>query len=144
MAVIAGALEDATAAQVIDAAVADVRPVGRVALHDAGRTGRARALFERQRATERHDGLMRAAQLQVQEAERIEHRLRRVPESLDQQFRRRLGRQRAVGVSAHAVDDHQQCRFLRHCDGAAILVVFPPADQAEVCIVDAQVVVPIR
>ena len=55
--------------------------------------------------------LVRGAQRQVQEAERIEQRLRRLPEALDH-LQRDLGRALALGVAAHAVAGDQQRRFI--------------------------------
>ena len=85
MAVIARALEDLAVAQKVDAAVADVRPERAAVLHEADGAGGARPLLERQVRAELDHFLVRAAERQVQEAERIEDGLRRVPERLDQQ-----------------------------------------------------------
>ena len=138
VAVVAGALGDAPAAHEIHAAVADVGPVGRITLHQADRAGGARPLLERQPGAERDHGLVDAAERQVQEAEGIEQRLRRVPEGLDQQLLRGLGSERTVGMAAHAVDHDQQRGVLGHGDGTTILVVLAPPDQARFCVLDTQ------
>ena len=67
--------------------------------------------------------LVSAAQRQMQESERIEDGLRRVPERFDQHLDRRLGSARAVGMAAHAVDHDQQRGMLRDRDRNAILIV---------------------
>jgi hypothetical protein len=79
-------------------------------IHDG--TGGARPLLERQIARRAHDGLVGAAELQVQEAERIEQRLRRVPERLDQRLLRGLRGGGAIGMAAHAIDDDDQRSLL--------------------------------
>ena len=81
---------------------------------------------------------VRAAQRQVQEAERIEHRLRRVPERLEHDLERRLRGARAVRVTAHAVDDDQQGGMLGDRDGDAILIVVAITEQADFGVLDAQ------
>jgi hypothetical protein len=55
VAVVPRAREYRALAQVIDAAVADVGPPGRVLLHEAQRAGCARPVFERQLRAERDD-----------------------------------------------------------------------------------------
>ncbi len=97
-------------------------------------------MLERQAAAGLHDGLVHAAQSQVQEAERVEQRLRRVPERLDQHLLRDLGGARAIGVAAHAIDDHEQRGMFRNRHGAAILVVLAPTQQADIGVFDAQLV----
>ena len=87
------------------------------------RAGRARALLDRQVGAELHDFLVRAAKSQMQEAERIEERLRRVPESFDHDLLRDLGGLRAVGVAAHAIDHDEQGRVVGDRDSDPILVV---------------------
>ena len=61
---------------------------------------------------ELHDLLVRASERQVEEPERIEERLRGVPEGLEHDSLRDLRGARAVGVAAHAVDHHEQRRML--------------------------------
>ena len=57
---------------------------------------------------ERHHVLVRGTERQVQEAERIEQRLRRLLEALDHGALRDLGGALAVGMAAHAVAGDQQ------------------------------------
>ena len=76
VAVIARARQHRAVAQVVDAAVADVRPPGGALLHEAERAGGARPLLERQLCAERDDVRVCAAEAEVQEGERIEQRLR--------------------------------------------------------------------
>ena len=81
---------------------------------------------------------MRGAQRQVQEAERIEQRLRRLPEALDQRLLRDLGGALALGVAAHAVARDQQRGLLGHGDADAVLVGIASALKAEFCVFDPQ------
>ena len=67
--------------------------------------------------------LVRAAERQVQEAERVEDGLRRVPEGFDQSLDGGLGGFRAIGVPTHAVDDDEQGRVFGDRDRHAILIV---------------------
>ncbi|GMU69197.1 MAG: hypothetical protein AMXMBFR37_15290 [Steroidobacteraceae bacterium] len=138
VAVVARARGDASRAQLVDAAVADVRPVGRITLHDAHRAGRARAVLERQRGAELHDLVVRAPEGQVQEADRIEQRLRRMPEGLDQHLERDVRGALAVGMTAHAVDGDQHRGVLGDCGRDAVLVVLARSDEAEFGVIDAQ------
>ena len=87
------------------------------------------------------DFLVRAAERQVQEAERIEDGLRRVPERLDQRLDGGFGGARAVGMPTHAVDHDQQGRVLGDRDGDAILIVGAITEQADFGVFDAQGVV---
>ena len=95
---------DLAATKKIDAAVADVRPVGAAVLHQAYGAGGARPHFERQIGTELGHFLVRTAEREMQEAERIENGLRRVPERFDQRLDGGFGRAGAIGMAAHAVD----------------------------------------
>ena len=49
----------------------------------------------------------------MQKPERIENRMRRLPERLEQRRERGFGGARALGMAAHAVDDRQQHRIVR-------------------------------
>ncbi len=62
VAVIAGALQHLGLAQLIDAAVAHMRPIGRGVLDQAQRAGGARTRFDAQTHPKFHDFLVRAAQ----------------------------------------------------------------------------------
>ena len=136
--VIAGALQNLGLAQLIDAAVADMRPIGRGVLHQAQRAGRARPRFDAQALPELHDFFVRAAQGQMQESQRIENRMRRLPERLEQRGQRSLGGARAFRMSAHAVDHHQQHGVVggRHRD--PVLIFLAVTDEADVRGLDLQ------
>jgi hypothetical protein len=69
---------------------------------------------------------VRGPQCQVQESERIEQRLRRLPEALDHRLLRDLGGPLAIGVTAHAVAGDQQRGLLGHGYADAILVGIAP------------------
>jgi hypothetical protein len=75
---------------------------------------------------------VRAPERQVQEAERIKQRLRRVPEGVHDHPLGDLRGARAIGVSAHAVDDHQQRRALGDRGCHPVLILLAPAEQAHV------------
>ena len=81
---------------------------------------------------------MGGAEGQVQKSERIEQRLRRLPEALDHRLLRDLGGALALGVTAHAVARDQQRSLLGHGDADAILIGIAPALKAEFCIFDPQ------
>ena len=66
---------------------------------------------------------MRATKSQMQESERIENGLRRVPEALDERLDGSLGGFGAIGMTSHAVDDDEQGGMLRDRDRNAILIV---------------------
>src|SRR5207253_966835 len=75
-------LEQLPAPHVVEATVADVRPPAGVLLHEAHGAGGAGTLLERQLRAELHDLVVRLPERKVEEPERIEERLRRVPESV--------------------------------------------------------------
>ena len=116
----------------VDAAVADVRPVGRALLHQAQRAGGARALLERQVRAERDDVLVRAAERRCRKPSGSNSGCGVLPEARGQRGARGLGGAGAVGVAAHAVDRDHERRVLADGDGDAVLVVLAVADEAEV------------
>ena len=138
MTVVAAARQQRAVPHVIQAAVADVRPPAGALLDEAQGTGGARPLLERQLHTELHHLLVRASERQVQKAQRIEQRLRRVPEGFQDDLLRDLRGAPAVGVSAHTVDHQQQHGLLRHRDRDPVLVLLAPAEQADVRVFDPQ------
>ena len=73
---------------------------------------------------------MRAAEREVQEAERIEERLRLRAVQLEHRLAADLRRARAIGMAAHAVHHDEQCGAVAVGDCGAILVVFAIAGQA--------------
>src|SRR5437588_577690 len=94
--------------------------------------------LERQLRAELHDLVVRLPERQVEEPERIEERLRRVPESVQDHPLGDGRGARAVGVAAHAVDDHQQRRALGDRGHDPVLILLAPAEQAHVCVFDPQ------
>ena len=66
---------------------------------------------------------MRATEREVQESQRIEDGLRRVPERFDECLDGSLGGLGAIGVTSHAVDDDKKGRVLRDRDRYTILIV---------------------
>ncbi len=74
----------------------------------------------------------------MQKTQRIEQRLRGVPEGFHDHLLRDLRSACAVGVSAHAVDHQQQGGLLRHRGRDPVLVLLAPAEQADVRVFDPQ------
>jgi hypothetical protein len=68
----------------------------------------------------------------MQESQRIENRMRRLPKGLQQRGERGFRCARTLGMTAHAVDDDQQCRLLGCRHGDPVLVLFAVADQAHI------------
>ena len=120
----------------IDAAVADVRPVRFLPLHQADRAGRARPHVDREAGADRDDGRVGAADREVQESERIEQRLGLGAEQVEHHLAADFGGARAVGVAAHAVHDDEQRRAFARGDRGTILVVFAVAGQADLGALD--------
>lgn len=81
---------------------------------------------------------MRAANGKVQEADRVENWLRDAAKGIANGFRGELGCLGAVGVATHAIDGDQENRLLpgQHLD--TILILLTVADQAEICVFNAQ------
>src|SRR5688500_3092739 len=98
MAMVPRTFHDAALAQLIDAAVAHMRPPGRALLHDAHSTSGTRPMLKRQTPANAHHFLMRAPQRHMQKAQRVEKGMRRVPESLDHDLLRDLGGARPFGM----------------------------------------------
>ena len=67
--------------------------------------------------------LVRTAEREMQEAERIENGLWRVPEGFDQRLDGSLGCLGAVGMAPHAVDDDEQGGVFGDRNRHAILIV---------------------
>ena len=122
----------------IHAAVADVSPPCRALLHEAHGAGGARPLLERQVHADAHDFLVRTAQRHVQKAQRIEQRLRGVPERFEHGLLRDLGGTRAICMAAHAVDHEQQGRVLGNGRDDAVLVFFARPDERDIGVLDPQ------
>ena len=136
VAVVARAGNHRTATHVIDAAVADVRPVGLLPLHQADRAGRARAHVHREPGADCDHCRVRAADREVQEAERIEQWLGLGAKQFEHDLAADFGCARAVRMSAHAVHDDEQRRALARGDCGAVLVVFAVAGQADLGALD--------
>jgi hypothetical protein len=74
----------------------------------------------------------------MQESQRIEDRVGRLPKRFEQSGQRGLSRARAFRMTAHPVDHDQQHRLLRgrHCD--SILIFIAMADEADIGGLDLQ------
>ena len=131
----------AAAAQLVDAAVADVRPIRAAVLDQAYGAGRARLVIERDAFAELDDAVVRARERQGQKPLRIEYRQRHLGEGFLERRDRHLGGARAMGVPAHAVDDDHEQRFAVRDEIDAILVFRPIARQSQLCIIDAHALV---
>jgi hypothetical protein len=83
---------------------------------------------------------MRSAQRQVQESERVDQRLRRLPEALDHRLLRYIGSPLAIGVTAHAIARNQQRGLIGHGYTDAILVRFASALKTEFRMFDPQAI----
>ncbi len=74
----------------------------------------------------------------MQESQRIEDRMRRLPKCLEQRCERRLGGTRPFRMAAHPIDHHQEYRLLRGRYRYAILVFLAMTDQAHIRGLDLQ------
>jgi len=74
----------------------------------------------------------------MEEPERIENRMARLPEALEHRCQRRLRSLRAFGMAAHAVDHREQRCILGNCDRHSVLIVVAMAEQRDICILDLQ------
>ena len=74
----------------------------------------------------------------MQKAQRIENRMRRLPERFEQRRERSLGGARSLGMTAHAVDHHQQHRLIGGRHRHPVLVLLAMADQAHIRGLDLQ------
>jgi hypothetical protein len=136
--VIARTLKHSATPQVVHAAVANVRPPCRPLLHDTDCAGRARALLERKVHAETHHVLMRTTQRHVEKAQRIEERMRCVPERFQNGLLRDLCRAGALGVATHAIDDKQQSSVLSDCRDDPVLVFFASPYERDISVLDPQ------
>jgi hypothetical protein len=138
VAVIARAIDDAALAQVVDTAVARVREIRSIALHEHCGARRARPLLERHRRAELHHALMRIPEADMQEAVRIHQGLYGLREQLQQIGDRNLGCTLAIGMPAHAVAHHEHGGATVLAVSDAVLVVFPRTLQRDFCAFDLQ------
>lgn len=74
----------------------------------------------------------------MQKPERVEQRLRRVPEPIDQRALRDLGSTLTFGVTAHAIAGAEQHRLLGKRDVDPILIGIALAPKADLCAFDLQ------
>ncbi len=74
----------------------------------------------------------------MHETERVEQRLRRVPEPIDQRALRDLGGALTLGVTAHAIAGAEQYRLLGKRDIDPILIGIAFALKADFCAFDLQ------
>jgi hypothetical protein len=77
-------------------------------------------------------------QSEVQEAHGIKKGLGRMPERLEDDLLRHLGRAGAISMPAHAVNDDQQGRMLRDGAGNPVLVLFAPTKETDIGVIHAQ------
>src|SRR3569833_88827 len=77
-------------------------------------------------------------QREVQEAHGIKEGLRRMPERLEDDLLRHLGRAGAISVPSHAVVDDLQGRMLRDRAGDPVLVLFAPTKETDIGVIHAQ------
>ncbi len=138
VAVVAAARQDRPAAQVVEAAVTHVRPPAGVLLHQAHRASGARSLLDGQAGAEAHDLLVGTPEGHVQEAQRIEQRLRRVREAVQDGLHGDLGGPRAMGMPAHAIDHGQQGAMVSDRRAHPVLVLLAPTHQADFRCLDPQ------
>ena len=100
--------------------------------------GRARTLLDRQLSAEPHDFLVRASERQMQKTERIEQRLRCLPEGLEHDLLGHFRSARAVGVPAHAIHDHEQRGMFRNRGRDPVLILLARAEEADIGVLDPQ------
>jgi hypothetical protein len=144
MTVVASARVNSAVAYPVDAAVADVSPVGSAFLHEADGNRRARARIDALAAAEPRHVVVRLAQRQMEKTERVEQRVLRLMEGIQQALERGVSRATAVGMASHSVDHDQQRRLVGCRHGDAILVVLAIADQAYFCMLNPQARAPAK
>src|SRR5688572_27888059 len=142
MAVISSARLDAAAANLIDAAVADVGPIRAAVLNQAHGTRGSRLVIESDALAELDHSIVRASERQRQKTLRVEHRQRHLGKRLFERCDGNLCGSCAVGVPTHAVDDYHQQRFAAGHEVDAILILRSIARQGQLCIIDAHALVP--
>jgi hypothetical protein len=74
----------------------------------------------------------------MQESQRIENRVRRLPEQFQQRRKRRLRGSRTFRMTAHPIDDDQQDGVLGRRNRDPVLIFVAMADQAHVRGLDLQ------
>jgi hypothetical protein len=136
MAVVTRALQHRAAAQQIDAAVSDVRPIRHVVLNETHGARRTRLVIDRDSLAERDDPGMGMGQRQREEPLRIEHGMALLREAFAQRGHRHVRRLRPGGMAAHAVDDDEQHGAAEgeHLD--SVLILLAVARQTELCMVE--------
>ena len=138
VAVIAGPGEEGSLPEVVQTAVADVRPPGGLLLHHAHRAGCPRTMLDRQLGAELDDLLVRAPESQVQKSHRVEERLRCLREGLEDDLLRHFGGTGAIGVTAHAVHDDEQRAVLGNRGRDPVLVLLASAQETDIGVVHSQ------
>lgn len=132
MTVIAGALVHLRLANLVDARVTDVCPVGRRLLHQGDGAGGARSRLHRQAGAQLHHFLVRTAQRHVQKSQRIEYRMRHLPEGLENAGASGFRRARAFRMPTHAIQHDQHRRIVGRGNGHPVLIFIPVADEADI------------
>ena len=138
VAVVPGSLEHPAIAQQVNAAVADVGPIGALALYQADGAGRTGPDLRREPLAELDHRLVCPSDGEVQEALGIEHRAARLPELRHHRANRHLGGMGSVGMASHPVHDGEQRRVAIHGDRYAVLVFFTITEEAQVGVLDLQ------
>jgi hypothetical protein len=90
------------------------------------------------RAAQPGNFIVRATERQMQKAQRVENRLGRLLEGVEQALQRGISRTTAVGMTAHAVNDDEKCSVISRSNGDSVLVVFAVTNETQVCILDPQ------
>jgi hypothetical protein len=109
--VVARAGDQLVAAHQVQARIAAVRPVGRIALQQAGHDGGARGVDQRRDGGVAQQLVVAGDDRVVQEAQRVgQRRLGLALEDRRQRLQRQLRGHLAFGVAAHAVGQREQAR----------------------------------
>ena len=74
----------------------------------------------------------------LQKSQRIENRMGRLPERLEQRCQRGFRSARSLRMTAHAIDHDQQYRLIGGCHCNAVLILLAVADQAHIRGLDLQ------
>ena len=138
VAMVARAQHEGAVPQVINPAIADVYPPSGALLYEAHGTGGPGAMLDGKLCPELHDFLVSTAQGEMQETERVEKGLRRVPKRFENRLLRDLGRLGTVGVSAHSVDHDQERGVFGNSCRNPILVLFAPSEEAYIGVLHPQ------
>ncbi len=130
--VVARAGDQLVAAHQVQARIAAMRPVGGVALHQAGDDGRARRVDQRLLRRVAQQLVVAGDDRLVQEAQRIrQRRLAVALEHRGERLQRELRGDLAFRVAAHAVGEGEQARVARVAIAHAVFVLLAAALAAD-------------